>query len=112
MTAYPCTVPIRLHRFAPGGIDAYGNPKPEFTVEDALVFGVALGGEPMVTASHPESVRFDATIFAPVGLSVQDRDRVEYAGVLYEVAEPPGCWDANPWFSPGLVQCQCRRIEG
>lgn len=110
---YPLTVPLVIERRTEAGRDEYGDPLPEvFASEDAMVFAVVVGGEEPVTATMPERVRYDLTVFAPTELAISARDRVVYRGAVYEVDGDPGCWDDNPWWSPGLVSVRCNRLEG
>lgn len=109
---FPCTIPVTVHRHEDGAEDPYGNPLHRYTKDKVMVFAVQKGGTPAVTASHPEAAEFDAVVYAPVEAGITDRDRIEVDGMVYELAAPPGNWDSNPWFSPGLVECRCKRMEG
>lgn len=111
-TEYPLTVPITLHRRTATKVDEYGYPVGGYTTEQILVFGVVVGGEDIPTQVNHDAVRYDLTVFAPVEANVSDRDRFQWAGLTYEVDGPPGDWNTNPWFKPGLVQCRCNKIEG
>lgn len=112
-TEWPLTVPVVLMRRVGGGVDEYGDPLPErFSEENVMVFGVAVGGDEPVTATRPERVRHDLTVYAPTSLQVGARDRIRHRGEVFEVDGPPGDWDENPWWSPGLAQIRCNRLEG
>lgn len=112
-TKYPLTVPVTLLRFQGSAVDEYGDPYPGYAApETVLAFAVVVGGEEPVTAMRPERVRYDLTVFAPSSAGISDRDRIEYGGHAFDVEGMPGNWDANPWWSPGLVSVRCNRVEG
>lgn len=111
---FPLTVPITLERFSHPGVDAYGDPTPGVYQpgEEILVFGYTTGGEEPTTGVTPERVRYDLTVYAPTDARINDQDRIRIGPDVYQVDGPPQCWDANPWWSPGLVQVTCNRMEG
>lgn len=110
---FPLTVPIRVHRPGRRDFDEYGDPitRPG-RVDDINAFGVVEGGDDTPNADNPERTRFDLTVFAPVDAHITTDDRIEWRGDLYEVTGPPGNWEHNPWWSPGLARVRCTRLEG
>ena len=70
------------------------------------------GGEEVGTDGHVQQVSYDAVVFAPDELNITAGDEVELPNVgVFKVEGPPGNWDNNPWFTPGLVQVRLRRVE-
>lgn len=110
---FPLAVEIIVHRWVDAGRDAYGNPRAGYAPpEPVRVFGVVVGGLEEPTQYHPEAAEYALTVYAPVEAGLTDRDRVEYDGGVFEIDGRPGCWDANPWFSPGLVEARCKEVVG
>lgn len=109
---FPCTVPVEVLYWREGGRDPYSNPVRRWETSQVLVFGVQVGGSAAATATNPEGTEFDAVVYAPAAAGVSVGDRVRYMGETYDVVEPPGNWDANPWFAPGLVECRCKKTKG
>ncbi|ALA68552.1 hypothetical protein [Corynebacterium lactis] len=111
-SSFECTIPIEVLRRRSGGRDAYGNPRPSWERERVMAFAVQVGGDWAATVTHPQAARYDAVVYAPSSVGITAGDRVFYLDRTYEVVEPPGNWDANPWFVPGLVECRCQKMEG
>lgn len=110
---YPLTVSLKLSRPGEPSVDRYGNPTPGgWETEQVLVFAVVEGGEDTPLAAQPDRVRYDLTVYAPADLEITTSDRIEWAGGTYEVVGPPGNWDANPWWEPGLTRVYANLIEG
>lgn len=110
---FPCTVPIQVRRYQPGKKDAYGNPAPGYAkAEQVMVFGVAVSGSEAPTQTHPEAAEHRLRVYAPAELGIGDRDQFLYQGKTFEVDGLPGNWDANPWWSPGLVEAACVEVDG
>lgn len=110
---FPLTIPIRVHRPGRRDLDEYGDPATRpGRVDDITVFGVVEGGDDTPNADNPERTRYGLTVLAPVSAAITTEDRIEWSGHLYNVDGPPGVWDANPWWSPGLARVRCTRVEG
>lgn len=110
---YPCRVPVVLKRYQHGGRDAYGNPRAGYSAPETVnVFAVVVGGTEDPTQTHPEAAEHTVRVYAPAELKISDRDRIEYQSNSYEVDGLPGDWDANPWWSPGLVEVRCKEVLG
>lgn len=110
---FPCRVPIVLLRQLEDASDEYGNPTSRWAREHILVFGVHTGGsDEVATATHPDATRCDLTVYAPSSAGIDDRDRFEWKGIVYEVDGAPANWDMNPFWSPGLVQANCNKVVG
>lgn len=108
---FPLTVNIGVRRYRDGGKDAYGNPRPGYAPPEAVeVFAVAVGGVEDPTQAHPEAAEHTLKVYAPVGLGISDRDRIDYLGQTFEVDGRPGDWNDNPWWSPGLVEVRCKEV--
>lgn len=119
MTTYPLTIPLTLRRshHQPRQIDEYGNPidtpsPVAFTDEEILVFAIVQGGTEPTTATHPERIRSDLTIYPHISSGITENDRILWNNQEYEVIEPPGNWNSSPWFQPGLVEVHCNAIQG
>ena len=110
---FPCRVPVELRRHRDGGEDVYGNPRAGYgPAEQILVFSVVVSGSEDPTQQRPEAAEHRITVYAPSELGVGDRDRLIYRGESYEVDGLPGCWDDNPWWSPGLSEVRCKEVKG
>lgn len=108
----PLTVPVTVIRPGEMVTDAYGNQyRGRGRKEQVLCFAAHTGGEDVPTGTNPDRVHFDLTVYAPSDAGITTRDVIEWNGYVYQVSEPPGCWDDNPWFSPGLVRVRCERKE-
>lgn len=113
MQTYPLTVPITVHRRLAAGEDDYGNPVVgRWEPQEYHVFAVETGGEADATGSQPDRQHYDLTVYAPVDMHIDVGDRLEFGYRIYEVIEPPGNWEANPWWKPGLIRIRANRIEG
>lgn len=110
---YPCNVELAVRRYQHGALDAYGNPRAGYGApETAKVFAVVVGGAEDPTQTHPEAAEHTLKVYAPASLNIGDRDRIVYQGSSFEVDGRPGDWDANPWWSPGLVEVRCKEVLG
>lgn len=109
---YPLSVLVELGRRRRGGVDDYGDPIDGYDWSELMVFAVVEGGDEPATARQPERVRYDLTVYAPSAAGITAEDRVRWRGAEYELDGPPGDWDTNPWWPPGIVVCRCNLVKG
>lgn len=102
-------VTVRRRMTRPGGfgpVEDVGDP------ESLMVFGwYVTGGQEARPDGHIYAVEWDAVVLAPVAASLAPGDHVVLPGAgEYQVFGPPGQWDANPWWSPGLAQVRLKKV--
>lgn len=111
--AFELTIPFMLERYDGGGEDELGN-EVEFwgAPEDHLAFALSppSSSEPQL-AGH-DRVIVDAELHADRGLRPGAKDRITLDGYRFEVIGYPQDPNYNPWWPPGLVTVQLRRVEG
>lgn len=125
-TVIPTPFTIGVRPWAPGAIDAHGNPADEWGPPVTVaVHAVA----PRVSDEAAEPRRHQVveglTVYAPAGTRIGEHDRVVYpwvvddtgavllAGDEYDVDGPPADWTKGPWQHPTAgVVAQLKRTEG
>lgn len=101
--------------------DPYGNESRSWapdavtqTVVDGVVVAPRTVGVPgeVPQPGRPDAVSDGVTLYLPPGADVRAQDRVEVAGVLYEVDGQPSVW-SDPWRGEGVgVEVRAVRLEG
>ena len=111
-TRFPLTVSIGLRRSVTvtngfgDEVRDYGDP------ETVKVFAYYItGGSETGIDGHTQQVEHDAVVFAPTELGITAEDRIDIPDGTFDVSQPPGNWDNNPWWSPGLVQVKLKRVS-
>lgn len=111
-TRFPLTVSIGLRRSVTvtngfgDEVRGYGDP------ETVKVFAFyQTGGTEVGIDGHTQQVEHDAVVFAPTELGITAEDRIDLPWGIFDVSQPPGDWDNNPWWSPGLVQVKLKRVS-
>lgn len=111
---FPCRILIGHEVYSEEAtLDAHNNPVEGWAAPvEVLVFGwePPKSTEPAV-AGH-DRVVVDILLYAPQSMNAGPHDRVILAGKRYEVIGEPGDPNNNPWFAPGLVTINLRRVEG
>lgn len=111
---FPCRIPIGHEVYSESAtVDAHGNEVEDWAdAVEVKVFGwePPKSTEPAV-AGH-DRVIVDILLYAPRSMNVGPHDRVILAGKRYEVIGDPGDPNNNPWFVPGLVTINLKRVEG
>lgn len=110
-----CEIPILHEAYsASATTDAHGNDRPGYLpAVEVLVWGwePPRSAEPF-TAQHPDRVVIDMLLYAPQSMNAKSRDRVKLSGQTHEVIGIAGDPNNNPWFRPGLVTYNLKRVEG
>jgi len=110
-----CEIPI-VHRpySAEARTDAHGNARPGYLPDrQVLVWGwePPRSNEPYVP-QHDSRVVIDHLLYAPRSMRAGPKDRVSLGGDWHEVIGVAGDPNNNPWFQPGLVTYNLKRVEG
>ena len=78
---------------------------------DLQVFGWDVSGGAESTQYASVQVAYDAVVYVPTETGIRATDRIELPGYgLFEVDGPPGNWDHNPWWTPGLVEVRLKSL--
>lgn len=116
--AFPLLLEVHVHTFSEGADDGYGNTEPTFTppLADPGVVHKVFGWwtprslEPKL-AGH-DRVITDVELCGPPGIA-GPHDIVDLPGSgQFEVIGHPEDHNNNPWFQPGLVIYNLKRVEG
>lgn len=94
--------------------DAHGNTIPGYlSPAPVLVWGwePPRSDEPFVH-QHDDRVVINMLLYAPRSMKAKARDRVLLGGAKYELIGIAGDPNNNPWFRPGLVTYNLKRVEG
>lgn len=113
MSGFPLRFTVGHERYAGTGEDELGNETESWSSPvSVLVFGwePPKSTEP-VLAGH-DRVVVDLRLYAPKSMAPAPRDRVVVDGEQFEVIGWPEDPNNNPWFKPGLVTVNLRRVEG
>lgn len=120
----PLTVPVGVHEYSAGASDGYGGTTDTYTppLKDddgnnlpgtpATVFAIYTGttDEPKVVGH--DRVTVEGQMIGPPGLvsahGVVDHDTLG----RFEVVGDPEDYNNNPWYQPGLVIYNLRRVTG
>jgi hypothetical protein len=115
---FPLTVPVEVHEYSAGSSDGYGGTTDTYTPpltevgDQVLVFAIYTGttAEPKVVGH--DRVTVDGEMLGPPGLvsahGVIDHETLGRFEVIGEAED----YNHNPWFQPGLVVYNLRRVEG
>lgn len=78
---------------------------------DLDVFGWDVSGGTESVNSASVQVSYDAVVYAATETGIRATDRIELPGYgLFEVDGPPGNWDNNPWWTPGLIEVRLKSL--
>ena len=98
---------IHVRRRVENGEDAHGNPRVVYAwPEPWHVHGIAPGANRETPEANRDASHVLWTVYAPVSDEAPgELDRVEIAGVEYDVEGRPSDWTLGPWDHPtaGLV---------
>lgn len=112
--AFPCVLPASLARYlGESGRDEYGNDVEAWAPWSPIrVFGwePAKSTEP-VLVGH-ERIVIAVKLYARKADRIGEHDRLILEGRVYDVVGEPEDPNNNPWFQPGLVTVNLRRVEG
>lgn len=110
-----CEIPIEHEVYsATAQTDAHGNPVAGWLPPtEVLVFGwePPRSSEPY-TPGHDQRAVIEMLLYAPQSMNPKAPDRVRLGGVPFEVVGVAGDPNNNPWFEPGLVTVNLKRVEG
>ena len=104
------TVEVSKQVFVRNGFGEESRDWGEWSEVDSFGWYVT-GGVEGRQDGHVYSVEYDAVLLVDpsVGLAAGDRVRLPGLGG-FAVSRPPGEWGANPWWDPGLVHVQLKRV--
>ncbi len=109
-----CTIPVLHEVYSESvAVDAHNNPIEGWAPPvEVRVFGwePPKSTEPVV-AGH-DRVIVELLMYAPQSMNAQAHDRVRINGKQYEVIGEDSDPNNNPFFIPGMVSLQLRRVEG
>lgn len=115
---FPLLFTVGIHTFTEGVDDGYGNTTPGYDpplgdpgVEHKVFgWGVPKSVEPKI-AGH-NRVIVDVELYGPTGMA-GPHDVVDLPDFgQFEVIGEPEDPNNNPWFQPGLVTYNLRKVEG
>lgn len=115
---FPLTVPISVHEYSAGASDGYGGTTDTYTPDldspgtEVLVFAIWTGStdEPKVVGH--DRVTVEGQMIGPPGL-VSAHAIVDHASLgRFEVVGEPEDHNHNPWYQPGLVVYNLKRVTG
>lgn len=92
--------------------NSMGDPVPGYADRvDLPVFGWDVSGGAESTMASSVQVAYDAVVYARTETQIRATDRIELPGYgLFEVDGPPGNWDHNPWWTPGLIEVRLKSL--
>lgn len=116
--SYPLLFEVRVHAYTPGIKNDYGELIEVYTPEldepgtVRKVFGWAAPTSTEPKLAGHDRVTVDVELIAPPGVC-GPHDVVDLPGVgQFNVIGEAEDYNHNPWFQPGLVIFNLRRVEG
>lgn len=114
MSSFPArhTVKLKRHGIVENSLGDKG-PGYHDAVEVPVVAWYLTGGTERGPNGHIFQVEYDAVVLAPDNLKVSTHDRIQIPGYDgdFEVTAPPATWSDGPWWDPGNVQINLRKVE-
>ncbi len=113
MTFIPALFTCDLLVYSEDGVDAHNNPVAEWA--EPVSFPVVGWSSP--SSSEPklaghDRVTVDVELLAPDGFPAGPHDRVVLDGNTFEVVGYPEDYTHGPFWDPGMVVVNLRRVEG
>lgn len=112
------TVQVRVHEWSEGVDDGYGGTEDVYTPPldqpggAHLVFAIYTGSSEEPKVAGHDRVIVDGSMIGPAGI-VSPHGRVTHNTLgAFEVVGEPEDYNNNPWFQPGVVVYNLRRVEG
>ena len=114
--SYPLNATIGVCAYQAGVEDSHGNPVDAWADPvPTRVYGYgprSAGGAAEPNLPNRDLVIIGLTVYAPPGVQIDPRDRVQVDGVMYEVDGEIGDWNHGPFgFEPG-ISISLKRWEG
>lgn len=111
-TQFRCEYPIEVLRRAVQTNDFGDEIEVSGEPETVLVFGWYVGnGLEGRADGHVYQVEWDATVYAPIEADIHAGDRIRLPRIgEFTIVGEPSQWEANPWWSPGLVAIHLKRV--
>ncbi len=111
---FPTPYTVTVEPYQAGATDSHGNQLNQWGAgRQEPVHGAGPGGTSEPREANRDAVTWDLDLLVPATFVCGYRDRVTWAGVVYEVEGRPEDYSAGPWWrdGPGAV-VHLRRVEG
>lgn len=110
---FQCTIPVEVERFIGGVVNPLGNEVATWAApETIMVFAIFTRYGMEEQGDHVSQVELDAVMYPKATENIRPQDRIIHDLGTFEVEGEPIDHNHNPWWSPGLVQVNLKKVTG